>query len=340
MQNELPIPLANQRVLFIGPVFFGYETEIIKALRAIGAEVDFLPDRPFTSSIMKALTRFQRNLVVPHMNKQFRQRITEFGRSHYDYVFVVQGEGLSTTLLREMRTSFPGARFVWYLWDSLRNKRALVPNLSAFDQCFTFDRDDSRAYGMGYRPLFYLNEFGTVQQETPRFHLSFVGTAHSDRYKVVASIERSLPDSVNFYRYLYLQAPWVYWAHKTANPAFRGAKQRDFSFLPLKKDEVRQIFSDSLAVLDIEHPKQTGLTMRTFETLGARKKLVTTNRSVVDEDFYDPNNVLVVERGRPLTVPPAFFDSPYVDLASEIYRRYSIDAWLAEILNVDVSRTS
>ena len=45
---------------------------------------------------------------------------------------------------------------------------------------------------------------------------------------------------------------------------------------------------DCHAVLDIEHPKQVGLTMRTFEVLASGRKLITTNRSIINHEFYDP----------------------------------------------------
>ena len=51
-------PLSGKRILFMAPKFFGYETEIARALAARGALVDLLPDRPFGSPFMTAITRF------------------------------------------------------------------------------------------------------------------------------------------------------------------------------------------------------------------------------------------------------------------------------------------
>ena len=59
------------------------------------------------------------------------------------------------------------------------------------------------------------------------------------------------------------------------------------------------VVRSSRAVLDIQHFKQTGLTMRTLETLGAGKKLITTNPDVKEYDFYDEGRVMTIDRANP-----------------------------------------
>jgi hypothetical protein len=323
--------LLGKQVLFIGPQFFGYEQDIANELRSQGAEVDFLPDRPFSSSVMKAVTRFRREWILPLADKYFLDSVEAFGRPHYDLIFVVQGEGLSLKTLSILRTLFPNARLVWYLWDSLRNKKSLVPNLSAFDECHTFDAADGKSYGMNSRPLFFSSGFSRESTQSFKHHLSFIGTVHSDRFKIVSNMIAALPDETKCYWYLYLQAPWVFWAQKLGNPTYRDASITNFRFDPMSKQEVQSVFFDSLAILDIEHPSQTGLTMRTFETMGANKKLVTTNALVKETDFYNPENILVIERDSIPNIPEAFLHTQYVSLPDAIYQKYSLKGWLCDV---------
>jgi hypothetical protein len=330
--------LLGKKILFIGPQFFGYEKDIEKELRRQGAEVDFLPDRPFTSSVMKAVTRFRREWILPLADRFFLDAVEAFGRSHYDLIFAVQGEGLSVKTLTILRTLFPKARLVWYLWDSLRNKKSLVPNLSAFDECHTFDAKDANSYGMNFRPLFFSPGFSRDAAPNFQHHLSFIGTAHSDRFRIVSNMVAALPEQTKCYWYLYLQAPWVFWAHKLGNSVYRGASINSFRFDPLSKQEVQSVFFDSFAILDIEHPRQTGLTMRTFETMGAGKKLVTTNALVKETDFYNPENILVIERDSVPSFPDSFFRTPYVPPTDAIYQKYSLNGWLSEVVS-DVYRS-
>lgn len=94
---------------------------------------------------------------------------------------------------------------------------------------------------------------------------------------------------------------------------------------------MQRVFFDSRTILDIEHPAQTGLTMRTFETLGASKKLVTTNAQVRDYDFFDPSNILVIDRKSPPRIPESFLETAYVPAHADIYSKYSLQGWIKDV---------
>jgi hypothetical protein len=323
--------IPKKKVLFIGPQFFGYEILILEGLKEKGFEVDFLPDRPFVSPLMKAVTRFRRQWIIPFADKFYLDSIKDLKSDSYEYVFVVQGEGLSLNTLSNLRTVFHSARFIWYLWDSLRNKKLLVPNIPMFDKCFTFDKQDADYYGINFRPLFYAPGFSAGASKNFKYELSFIGTMHSDRYEIISNLIRQLPENARYFWYFYLQAPWVFWLKKITNSSFYGVSIDRFKFTPLKKNEVEDVFFESFAILDIEHPKQTGLTMRTFEALGAKKKLITTNQHVKNYDFYHPDNILVINRKSSFSVPKSFFIQPYRELPVEKYIKYSLNGWLTEI---------
>lgn len=328
----MSISLAGQRVLFIAPRFFGYEAAIRQELERRGAQVDWLPDRPFDTPVQKAVTRLVPAAVLPMANRLYRRMLPAYGARHYDLVFVVNGQTLSLEMLREIRRSFPTAKTVLYAWDSIENRRGIAGNLGEFDATFSFDPVCSRLFGMHLRPLFFSPGFNRPATADFDHHLSFIGTVHSDRYAVVSCLRDSLPADIRAYWYLYLQAPWVYHAYRLVKPAMRRAPIQEFSFVPLDKATVQQVFARSRAVIDIEHPLQRGLTMRTLETLGARKKLVTTNRHVVEYDFYRPGNVCVIDRRAPV-IPADFLHSPYEELDPALYERYSIAGWLDELLS-------
>ena len=325
--------LQDKKVLFVGPQTFGYEIEVMNEMRRQGADVDFLPDRPFTSPFMKAVMRVRREWVLPLSDRFFMNSVEAFGRTNYDLIFVIGGEGLSVRSLPLLRTTFPTAKLVLYLWDALKNKRLLYRNLPFFDHCVTFDPKDAKVFGMKFRPLFYSAGFVRSPNDSFQHHLSFIGTAHSDRYKIVSNLLKILPEHIVFYRYLYLQATWMYWIHKLGNSAYRDASIGDFNFQPMKKIDVQSVFFNSRSVLDIEHPGQLGLTMRTFETLGACKKLITTNANIRDADFYNPENIMVIDRFNIEKIPESFFNTPYVPLAESIYKKYSLSEWLSDVLS-------
>jgi hypothetical protein len=325
--------LHEKAILFIAPKFFNYETDIADAMRDQGAKVDFIPDRPFDSVFLKTLTRLRRKWVVKFTTKHYLTLTDRFSRSSYDYVFVVGGEGLSSQYLATVKLKYPTARFIMYNWDSFLNRSNLEDNLPYFDKSLTFDKKDADRLGLIYRPLFFSPRFKPNSNSTLIYDLSFAGTAHSDRYAIVKKFKGLLPAHFNFCYFLYLQAEWVYWIYRMYNPAFHRAKKSEISFSPMSKAQIAEMFDKSKVVLDIESPKQNGLTMRTFETLGSEKKLITSNATVLETDFFDPNNVYYFDRKNIVCPPLEFFTTPYQKLPSSIYNRYSIRGWLEDIFS-------
>lgn len=328
--------LLDKKILFIAPRFFNYEIEIKSELEKQGAKVDSLPDRPYESALAKAVTKHFPKLVCFFADGFYNRLLKIYGPKKYDVVFVINGQTLSRAFIHQIKKSSPKAVFIIYLWDSIANRKHVVENLNEFAQKFTFDAHDAEKYNISLRPLFYGDGFASKDETPIKYQISFIGTAHTDRYAIVDKIRKSLEINVKAYWYLYLQARWVFYVYRWLQPGMRFAKLDDFKFTPLAKKELQKVFSESLAVLDIEHPHQNGMTMRTLETLGAQKKLVTTNKTVARYDFYAAQNICIVDRKNPV-IPADFLETPYKKIPDDIRNKYSIGGWIQEIFNTGMA---
>jgi len=330
--------LKGKKILFICPRFFGYENHIINELEVMGAEVSFLKDRFFDGPLKSALTRLFPNLATRLASKALLKTLKKFpNNTKFDVLFVINGQTLSKIFITRFKSFNPEAQSVLYIWDSLRNRKNLGVKFSYFDRIFTFDPADAKKYNLHFRPLFFLNNFTRFNTPTPKAHdyqLVFVGTMHSDRLKVIQSIAKLVPRHVKTFLYLYIQAPWVFWLYKIAKEEYANTKRSDFSFNPIAQDLLYEIYSSSSIILDIEHPNQQGLTMRTLESIGAGKKLITTNKSIQHYDFYNTNNIAIIDRyASEHQIDPRFWDSPYQKPDECIYFRYSLKSWIREVLS-------
>lgn len=322
----------NKTALLICPQFFGYENEIKKALEKKGYAVDYLADRPFKSNFIKTFSRLLPTIINNLYERKFGKLLTEFNSKNYSLIFVVSGECLTSKLVFNLRQHHPSALLIFYTWDSFRNKKNTFKIYNLFDIKASFDPNDCEQYGLNYRPLFYVDGYDKSEhKQEPVYKISFAGTAHSDRVKIVHQIKSSLGDYENYF-FLYLQAKWVFLVYKIINKNYRNISIKEISFVPKSKKDLQVIFEKSKAILDIEHPKQIGFTMRTFEALGASKKLITTNKNILKADFYNANNVLVIDRFKPI-IPKMFLESDYVIVEQKLQKKYSIDGWLNELLN-------
>lgn len=322
--------LKLPRILLIAPRFFGYELEIASELTRLGFEVDFLPDRPFNSPFIKAVMRFCPKLGYHSCDQFFMQQIEKLGQKEYAAIVVIQGEGITANSLTELRNTYRQAKLIFYTWDSVENKPFSKRNLSMYDRCLTFDPVDAKKYGMYFRPLFYTDGFDHPSSIEYAYDLSFIGTVHSDRYRIVYSLLEQLPSDTRTFIYFYLQARWMYDLRRFFTKTIVGAKRKEFHFVPLGKDIVQATFFGSRAIIDIEHAQQRGATMRTIEALGSSRKIVTTNATLRNYDFYNPANIQIIDRNTPY-FNQNFLRTPYQAIPEKIRDKYSLRQWVSDV---------
>jgi hypothetical protein len=97
--------------------------------------------------------------------------------------------------------------------------------------------------------------------------------------------------------------------------------------------DIANIFATSRCILDSAQAGQSGLTMRTFEVLGAKKKLITSNPTIEEYDFYNPTNIYIYKQGQSIDFSNDFFTKPYEEIPTDIYEKYSITAWAKALLS-------
>lgn len=319
--------------LLIAPDFFGYAKEIQACLARRGINTLWFDDRPASDTLTKALIRISPRLQSSKAERYFDQVTKQAQQHSITEVVVIKGQALSCNAIQRMRAALPQARFTLYFWDSYKNMSADSPDkVALFDRAFTFDPvDAANDARLQYRALFYLDEYARLPVVEQDIDLFFFGTVHSDRYKVMTQLERALPAGLRVKKILYFNSRLVYWARRVLDPSFWGAKKSEFVFKPVAKAELRELLARSRAVIDIERPIQSGLTMRTLETVGAHKKLLTTNPFAQRADIYHPNNVLVIDRAG-MQIPEEFFERPFEPLGEDLEKKYSLDGWVDEVL--------
>ena len=122
----------------------------------------------------------------------------------------------------------------------------------------------------------------------------------------------------------------LFYKYKFENLGKVKISKKDFHFNSLNSHQVKEYLERCKVVIDIQHPKQVGLTMRTIEMLGLRKKLITTNKDIKNYDFYNEDNICVIDRKNVL-IDKKFIKSDY-NQSSDIFRKnYSLDAFTNDL---------
>lgn len=326
-----------KELLLFAPRFFDYDREIAGALSARGVIVHCHSYLPSSSNLVKVIVRVRRGLIAHYTNRHFKDIITRLQHRAISHILIIKGETITKHILQMLRGAFPRARIILYLWDSIKNYPNVRENIGAVDKALSFDPADSVANSkVAFRPLFFSRSFASAPQfrrDDLDYDVSFVGTIHSDRLRILDELEDQFRRlNLTFKKVYFLRTSLEYYWGKLTDPAYRNHKASDFVTTPVPSAAVREIFFKSRVIVDIQHPKQQGLTMRAIEALGSRRKLITTNASIRTYDFYSPENIQIIGR-RGEALPPEFFKTPGVGVPEPVYHKYSIDGWLDNVFS-------
>ncbi|HEU4609743.1 MAG TPA: hypothetical protein VFS31_16605, partial [Chitinophagaceae bacterium] len=156
--------IQGKHVLFIGPVFYHYHEEIIEAIKAKGASVDFFPERIYD---LKFGVYSRLGKAEKYQERYYHKILDRIGHTRYDYFLLIKGELLPASFIEELRRRNPNIICVQYQWDSAqRNKYLHLVN--HFNKTLTFDRIDAVQYKLEYLPLFYTEKIYQLSKKKSR----------------------------------------------------------------------------------------------------------------------------------------------------------------------------
>jgi hypothetical protein len=283
--------LIGKDILFIGPVFHNYEKHIIAAFEGKGYGVDFFSEKPYVENVIFFyLSRYFPNLYRLLADRYFNYQFKRI-KKEYEYLLLIRGEIIDRKFMGKLLSGVSFKHKVLYQWDSLESVSGVKEILKCFDKVASFDYEDCNNFSFDYLPLFYVNNYKLENRINLKYDVSFVGVYHSNRHKYISQIKQYCLEN-NFSIKIRLKVtPARFILLKLFNRSFRDFSLKDVVFRDIPLSEVYNIFNNSKVVLDIVNEKQSGLTMRTFETLGNGKKLLTNNKYISREWFYNEKNI-------------------------------------------------
>ena len=322
-----------RRILLICAQMFSYHERIVACLESMGYTVTWWDPRPSVGTPYRIALRVAPRAISGFSAARFEARLRQLDAAPPDQVLVVKGEGLSPRALSALRRKLPHAQMTLYLWDGLDNARGSGAIAPFFDKVLTFDPTDAERHGWTYRPL-----FADIADSMPRppfgpplYDCAFIGTMHSDRHRVLSRLRVAHP-SWRIFAYCYFQSRFMLGARMCLDPSLWLAPKGTLRTEPMDMVDAEAVLDQSRVTLDIEHPGQRGLTMRTIETLMAGRKLATTNRHVLTSDLFHPSRVCLIDRDRP-RIPDEFLVQRVEPIDDAVRRRYTLRYWARQVLS-------
>jgi hypothetical protein len=322
--------LIGRRVLILHPAFFGIDVALTEALNSLGATVESWSTRPSNSVTAKAMLRLAPSVAERTIARTLQQRISAIDVDNFDTVVIVKSEGVSVAVLESLRRRLPNAAFHAYFWDSVRNHQRVLAKLHCFDRVLSFDPADcAERPDWIYRPLFAAECYWRVESRGSKSVYS-LGSFHPERMRVLSRfVEMAKVDGIESAHDMLFRG----WVDRIRSTVARIGPRVRIMRTAIPAEEAARRFGEHSVILDVHHPGQTGLTLRTFEALASGRKLITTNPTVRDHDFFNPERIFVIDRHAP-KMDPDFVREPRAGVPlARLPKSYSVQSWAADLVS-------
>lgn len=317
-------------ILFIYISFFGYEREIINTLKKNGFQVFAFDERISNLKSIKLIYRF-----IPFLGRILTTLYFYFilykvsKVNQLSHFFVLKGEVTPRWFINKIKKRFPIVKTIYYTWDSFKNNSNGLDIFTLFEKKISFDFSDCKKYDLKHRPLFSsLNIKQDEKKSNPRLAAS-VFTVHTDRIYVLRKI-------INRLKQYHVKTQHYAYTRIKKFDSMKYSKVLDENIIlqdkPLEKEDLKAFMKEAKFIIDINHPQQSGLTMRTFEALFASKKLISTNSNLKKYIFYNENNICIIDREK-AEIPEHFIKSEFQDYNKELKELMTLEGWLNEVLS-------
>ena len=335
--NKLKEELNNKKVLFVGPVYFGYEKTIISIMEGCGAKVDFIQENLDVRSVVNGLVnKLPVGMCKIIRDVQHKRQLDALKDNKYDLVFGLRMDFFDDFLCGLMKKYWPEARFCLYFWDSCKNMRRPKEVAKYFDKVSSFDRMDCEEmadYGWKFRPLFYIKEYEHASRKANKdIDVLYVSSLFPNRARSYIGLrEYCEKHNLNLKTLFYIKES-IYKVQKNKIPEYAAIESECIRHESIDKKEIIELMGRAKVMFDCSHSRQSGLTMRTVECVGAEQLLASTNEDLKNYDFYKKENICILAEDNFEGLAEFVANSEYEPLNEELYDKYSVASWLWDII--------
>ncbi|WP_281637700.1 hypothetical protein [Flavobacterium marginilacus] len=240
----------------------------------------------------------------------------------FDYAFFIRPDLFNEQIIKLVKEK--STSIYAYQWDGLNRYKDVFKTIPLFDKFYVFDKNDlDKNENVSILNNFYFDCYDAIMNVAqPQYDVYFV-CKYDDRIENILNICVQLHN-------LGLKLNIVIKCSKSKVKKLKKYPYVTVIHQHLSYKENLENTANAKILLDVGHfCLHKGLSFRPFEALGNDKKLITTNSSIKDYDFYNPNNILIYDDNSDLI---NFINTNYTPIAPEIKKKYSFTNWINYVL--------
>lgn len=315
----------NMKITIIAPFTFGYIDALATTLaKKPTVDLTFINFQNFDfqySSFFEKVFNFYlktfrgRNLKTEFYSNEIWNMVKE--QPHQDLIMIIRPDKLEKKLLMDL--SSKTSKIISYYFDGIENFPDKIALINLFDEVYSYEKKDVKKFDLRFITNFIPEDnFSNKEDAIGVFNIS----SYDERYPILETLAAQFKK---------LKYPFKIIVRKEKSiPSDHIEIVEKY----LSLEEVRGYQEDAAILLDIQKENQQGLTFRVFEALGYGKKLITTNKDVVNYDFYNPDNILIIDIDN-IKIPADFLYGSYQPVPKKIVDNYRRNAWIKKVIGLD-----
>ncbi len=313
------------RITIISFDNWGFNQHIEKCLLEKGNIVNHIDINSFKYKYPNLFYRVKNFIFKLFFKKNLKhiyygEKIIELlkNQERQDLILTIKGDFIDNKSIIEFKNH--AKKSIAFFNDAISRYTNIKNVLTLFDEVYSFEKKDCEKYNLKFKTNFIYQQ-NKKNKEKYKYQL-FNISSKDKRTKIILKIASALQKIDIKYKIIIFD-------NKKKLSKSSGVKIIE---KPIPLENVNQFIDESKALLDIHRVKQDGLSFRVFESLGREKKLISTNRDLKNYDFYNQENILIIE-GENFEIPKYFFDSKYIPIPEMILNKYLIENWVETFLN-------
>ncbi len=270
----------------------------------------FRTERNFLIRVLRKLT-----IGIGYFRRQFWLKHWFGSVKHSDLIILIAVIGI-TDIISDLQKCYKNKKIIIFFWDPVYRVRECL--LNDFEK-WSFDKFDCLHFQLKFNSTFYFKNLinQSLLFDLPvLYDIYFLGRNKGRKSQI---------DS---------------WIEQLSNFKFTNK----ILIIPDKDDTLKKYhltFQENIknviqskAILDIYQDGQVGLSLRVMESIYFKKKLITNNRSLVDEIFYNKSNVFILGYDD-LSVIDLFLFSDYdTNNWDYLIEYYNFNSWINRFITI------
>jgi len=263
---------------------------------------------------------FSISLKRKHLNKIILSKVKNLG--YQNKILVIKAEFLSVKTLKELKENT--SELIAFYNDNIQRCPRIKKVYPYFDVNYSFEKKDALKYNFNFITNYIYHK--NLQKKPDLnanikfdlFNISSLGKRNIILERVALALDK-----------IYANYKIILVGKKKYTPKGGIIYQSE----KIDIEEVNNYMSKSRTLLDVQRMGQSGLTFRVMDSLAFQKKLITTNPDIINYDFYNPNNILVIDT-KNVEIPMTFFETNYESIPQNIYNKYTISSWVKTVFQL------